>query len=441
MASNSPEGAPSASFDLQNQSDVARLAERALLALLAIGPLVSLISATASDVWLCVFIAVAIGRRALSPTLARWGRLRDDPTQSWAIVAAALAAWFLLRALFTPDPLGSTGLAVAWARFPLFALLLALVLSEDERRFRVFFQSTVLAVAIMAGVVLVQRLSDLDALRLTGTFSKPKPGWLLYGFGLPAALILAAALHERMKTGANGARPGVSGSGTARPAALAFLLAPPLGSFAAGEVYMTFSILLGYGLFFVVRRLLSAKVLAIAAAGVAAAALVAQIAPYLTSRFTTGALARLPWRETSDYRDPWWSGLWIGSENWLFGVGPGRFDPVCEAAMASGALDVEKCLGHPHQLYLQVFAETGVVGLAGLVLLAAALVRATLVGRGDRPKGLSAGRGVALVLIVVALLPIGTYSDAFSQHRNFFTWIMIAWALALVRRDREDART
>jgi O-antigen ligase len=89
---------------------------------------------------------------------------------------------------------------------------------------------------------------------------------------------------------------------------------------------------------------------------------------------------------------------------------------------------------HPHQLLLELFAETGVIGLLAWLIAVAAAIRAWL--RADpsvRERALAPG-----LALLAMLFPLNTHFAFYSSFWGLlFWWLLALYATALVRDPRE----
>lgn len=384
--------------------------EWALLALLCAGPPLALLGNAPSDAWLVSVVAVFLVRSAV---LGDWAW-----TQAlWLRAAAALWVWLVITALLSEWPEKAIEEAATWIRFPVFAAALGVWLGGSPRRFDMLSGAALLCAGALALLLFAERLQDPAANRLFGLWGAPKPGWYILGLGLPAALWLAVRGFDD--------RRAALGYGAAAVAAL--LLATAVNT---GEIGVTASFALGLGLFTVFGGFRGgrAALLALAALAGVAVLLLASV-DGVSDRFSRAA-DRMPWMAQSDYYDPWVGGLRIGAENWLTGVGTDLYRRTCDAIDAARGLEslgIGRCTTHPHQLYIQAFAEAGVIGLLLMAAVTGFLWRDAFARLAARPGAASAA---AAALAVMLLFPLATYSDAFGQHKNFFTWYGIGCALA-----------
>ena len=93
------------------------------------------------------------------------------------------------------------------------------------------------------------------------------------------------------------------------------------------------------------------------------------------------------------------------------------------------------CHTHPHNYYLQILGETGLIGLVLATVMIASIIwtcfKANLARRGDV---------LAATCFVVPFgffFPIQSTADFFGQWNNIFMWSSIAFALAVAHQARQ----
>lgn len=405
----------------------AALGQKALEIYVFAAPLVALLGSAASDIYLSLSAVGFLLWRVLTwfrRELELPGQNENDaPAKHWALAPWFLAAlgfwtWAVFTALNAIDPSAALRDALVWIRFPVFAAAMWVVVGGSPTLRHRLLQGMILGAVIMAAILFVERLNNPSVSRLYGPWSSgPKPGWYMLGFGLPLACWAMLRLDRSAAAGLSPQTVGFS----------AMLILFPIATFATGEVMNSFSFAFGLGLLGIIGGLAPKRLVLLS--GVVAVLFVAFIAvnEHAFWSYADRLITRLPWRPTSDYYPAWHGALVLGWSEWLIGVGPGGFPHACEAVGAE-ALGVSICLPHPHQAYLQMFVETG---LPGLLLFSVAILSAVIyAARRWRETG-DIEAGAAMALLVVVFLPFATYSDAFGQHKNFFTWLNAGWALAL----------
>ncbi|SNY94416.1 O-antigen ligase [Cohaesibacter sp. ES.047] len=377
----------------------------------------TLLGNAASDIWLTgtvvIFLAVCLAER-------NWGWMR----MRWVQIAAVFWVWILIASLLSQWPQNVLKDPLVWIRFPLFAVALPFLLNRYPDARKILLVSLLAGLTILFAVLISEKIKNPDAQRLYGTWGRdlnPKSGWLVVGFGLPVALWALSKFYSQPK---------------------AMIWAIPLialitsAAVLTGEIYVTLSLILGIALFLLTCRMNVKLFASVVAAVSAMAGFVLWMFPVLSNRFELALTARLPWLSSSDYYMPWMSGIETAKLNPLIGVGPRGFGSYCNQSPELQVLFDAGCYHHPHQLYIQIAAETGLIGLGLFLLLFVTLLAHILQARNWRalPSNVTA----ALCLVITALWPISTYSNAFGQHKNFFTWLIIAFALALASPNNKE---
>lgn len=379
----------------------------------------SLLGNAASDVWISVscliFLLYCVVNGDWSWLLTRWFQVALV-FWGWSMCASALSNW----------PLNSLEASAVWIRFPLFAIGFV-VLTErfpDIRRW--FLWGMAAALVVMAAVLVFEKLSNPEQVRLYGTWGQStKAGWLTMGFGFP----LCAWLFMKARTAPHYT------SGAFALSALVLLITA-----LTGEIYMTLSLSLGLVLLIVMLVVRVKNLFLVVPAFFVGLLLFFWSAPSLGTRFLQAFTERLPWLPTSDYYAPWMRGVKTMELNWLTGIGPRNHLLNCEADGLVQNISQADCFNHPHQLYLQIGAETGLFGLALFLLLIGFLLHIAYKTLSDGDEKRSASGRASLCLLITIFWPISAYSNAFGQHRNFFTWVIVAWALSLVLNASKERR-
>jgi len=392
------------------------------ITILAIIPLAALTGNAPPDIALVLTILIFFG--------FRWRQVPVLFGSRFLQLAVIFWIWILICSIMSKFPGHSFQDSLPWIRFPLYAFALSHLLSQQRSHAtHIFIGLCVAGTLIEIGFLFREYLNTAsearNVVRLYGTFGKPIPGWYLVCFGLISIL----ALLQKFWDGPTGL--------IFRFCALTFFILTSVGVFITGEVMNTAFYIGTLLLFFIVRPFKGYKSLGIVVGGFLILLTLFIIVlwgdPALYNRLVIGAMKRLPWMASSDYNLPWTTGIAMAIENVIFGVGPKNFNLYClslkEAGTLVTTLHVTECQWHPHNLYLQILAESGVPGLILFAILAGYLFHLAI-----KASRTSEWRdNIAIILIFALFFPIQTYSQAFGQAKNFFFWTVVGFALARMR--------
>ena len=110
----------------------------------------------------------------------------------------------------------------------------------------------------------------------------------------------------------------------------------------------------------------------------------------------------------------------------VLGIGTANYRILC-ADLTRGHVDVD-CHTHPHNYYVQLLAETGIIGLVfGCVMLGAIIWSCAQTSIKGHAHILMA---TAVIIPFGLFFPIQSTADFFGQWNNIFMWSALAIALA-----------
>ena len=378
------------------------------------GPFILLIERSPADVWLSV-IALIFAVRALILREGWWLR------NFWVKAAFAFWAVCLLSAVVSTMPAYSIGETVAWFRFPLFAMATAFWLGRDTRLLYMMILSTGVGMVVMCGILTAEViLVGSQGGRLSWPYGDLVPGNYLAKVGLPA-FVVAVAFATSLK--------GV----LARLGTVAALLS------------IVLSVLTGERINFLIRAcggMLASiswkpkmwRVVLIVAVEVSAVVVVFNTRPDLGHRYVNNFIDNLPTHTGSAYYRTAAPGVFAFEKDPVLGIGPGNLRYLCEDV--SAGREAYDCHPHPHNFYIQMLGETGLIGLAfGIVFMWSIIWACARPALRDRSNVV-----VATMWIVPFGLfwPIASSADFFGQWNNIFMWSAIAVALAGAQIGSED---
>ena len=371
-----------------------------------LGPFVLLIERTPADFWLSL-IAITFLTRAIITGDKSWLRF------AWVKAAFLFWAACLVSAAFSPLPAYSLGEAVIWFRFPLFAMAVAFWLGKDRRLLHAMLLSVGMGMMVMC-LILAAEISIVGVKggRLSWPYGDLVPGNYLAKACLPAFVVVVA----------------IATSSERRTASWAAIIA---------LISIVASVMTGERINFLIRAcsgMLAAVVWRPRLYRVVAVVAIEGIAVFSTLLATPGHFQRffdqffrqLPTHGDSPYLRAMMPGWLAFKESMILGVGPGNLRNICpEITGGSAAYD---CHPHPHNFYLQMLGEAGIVGLVTGVLFLGSILWACA-----KPALRDRSNVVVATMWIVPLAffwPIASTADFFGQWNNIFMWSAVAVALA-----------
>ncbi|MGH1477279.1 MAG: O-antigen ligase family protein [Geminicoccales bacterium] len=353
-----------------------------------------------------------------------------------AWVSAALLFWgyLLLASALAIDPENSFGRALPFIRFILLAAALQHWLLIDRRRIYQFL--SVLAAVLVFVLVdcLYQYVQGEDlfgkvaegAFRLSGPFNNDVVGTFIAKTSLPLLGWWFAWSVAR------GHLSWLVGGLLAASIGLVILLTGErmaLGTYGLGVIVLI--------LYIRQVRLPLMLIGLIAAIGLGTAILSNQT---LHQRFVG---------HTANDVDDFWSGRYgvifvrafdVWRDNPVTGVGLKNFRQTCDVPNFDHKGPVDTwCFTHPHNPYMELLAETGIVGLLLFFLMIGLVLRNLSAGwRKERPDfPLAVGSSAALILF---LWPLLISKSIFSNWNAMLLWLMIGLALSITSVASGDMR-
>ena len=347
---------------------------------------------------------------------------------TWVRLGFALWLWMLLISIFAFDVRLSYMQAVPWLRFLLFAVALEVWVLNAVwiRRLVISATGMLIFVAVDAWW---QYFTGFDffqhprpgATRLTGPFDDLRVGIYLVKLMFPAFLGFAA-WHIGKKVGLG------------FKLFLGISVLVVIGAvFVSGE--RTAFLLLMFGLFLAAvlqKGALRAAVVGVLILGAVGIGVVSMADRAMLERQSTSVVTTLSTFRDSPYGELWRSALLLGSERPWTGVGMKNFRVACKDPHIGLPADVMgRCGTHPHNLYLEWFAESGVPGLILFLLMLAALAKHLWQGwQMEYSRVWMVGPVIA---VIIQLWPIATTASFFSNWSGALMWLAIGWALAAAR--------
>jgi O-antigen ligase len=145
-------------------------------------------------------------------------------------------------------------------------------------------------------------------------------------------------------------------------------------------------------------------------------------------RFTTAIVNDLPTGTDSDYYRVMGGGVMAFLEAPLLGIGTANYRDLCSSVLLGES--AFRCDNHPHNYYIQMLAETGILGFAtGVFMICTIIWTLFRAGRANRQNIVAA---TAFIVPLGLFFPLQSTADFFGQWNNIFMWSAVALSMASV---------
>ena len=387
-----------------------------------LGPFIYLIERSPADIWLTL-ISLIFLLRCIVKKDWHW------TTQLWFKSALALWLFGLFSGLTSPDPYFSFSQGFVWIRFPLYAAAAQVWLARD-RDIRVMMLLSIMFGMIIMCIILILETIIEPKTRLSWPYGDLVPGGYIAKFSLPLFCVcMAVAVSKKNKVGIFSGILGVLSIGvSALTGERGNFLIRAFGGLLAGLVWKP--------KVFLYSTLLITEFVAIL--------IIAFFRPDLSDRFGKQFIQNIPFswvveksslndesKITNPYWGAWRGGIQQGLKTPIKGIGPSGTRKTCQHLNNN---DFEwlpgknYCGNHPHNFYVQLFAETGIIGLMiGMVMFGSIILNCYKARVANPICPMSA---TAFVVPLAFFFPIQQFGSFYGQWGNLFTWFAIAFAIS-----------
>ena len=379
-----------------------------------LGPLIFLIERDPADLWLTL-ITIFFLVKCYREKNWFWAN------QVWFKLSVILWSIGLVSALLSPSPLFSFWQGFVWIRFPLYAAAAQAWLAQD-RDIRVLMLIMMIIGTILMCIILTLELT-LAHNMVWGEYRSMRLEWP-YGDKIPGSYLSKAMLQV-------------------------FCVLIALSLCVKNKSALWLSIVALYSLAMAFLTGERMNFIARTCAGVLSALIfnpiknrliVLVVLFFSTIGFLTINNSLILHRYTTDFIDKlnftsgnwgaWRGGLQQGLQTPFIGVGPSgtRFSCIKLSEIEHWLPGKNYCGNHPHNFYVQLFAETGILGLLVGTLMFLSIIRTCF-----KSKTYYENCPMAVTSFIVPLacfFPIQQFGSFYGQWGNLFIWFGIGFALS-----------
>jgi O-antigen ligase len=388
-----------------------------------LGPFIYLIERDPADLWLTL-IGVIFLLRCFKKRNWNW------VSQVWFKSALALWLFGLFSAATSLDPFFTFQQGFVWIRFPLYVAAAQVWLAKDKDIRILMLLSMLIGMLIMCSILIAEVLI-VPKERLTWPYGDLVPGGYLAKVSLPLfCVLMAIAVSKKNKAGIFSGIIGLVSIGvSALTGERTNFLIRACGGILASIVWKPKFIMLTVLLMF---ELLAVLILMFNR-------------PDLAHRFGNHFFDNIPLINTSDnngYWGTWRSGIQQGLITPIKGIGPSGTRKTCanlDTNLPEWLPGKNSCNNHPHNYYVQLFAEVGFIGLLiGCIMFSSIIINCykARLNNFDCPMA-----ATAFVVPLGLFFPMQQFGSFYGQWGNLFTWFAIAFAMSQYQGWRKPKNT
>lgn len=360
--------------------------------------------------------------------------------EAWVRILLLLWAYASLRGFAAEHMAPALSQMIPWIRLPLFGVACAYWLLPDVKSQRRLSIAMLVSASFLIADTLIQYHFGHDILgrakmfvtnydRLTGPFTKPRVGIITSWLLLPAAATLAEwGFATRSKARLAGA--------------CLLMLAGIVTIYLSGERMAFLLTLMGVTLFFLLNRRLWLLAPVLALLAFVGISYFNQANPYLQKRQVEASHSQISGYFQSPYGQLLLSGLAMGREHPLIGVGSGNFRYVCTDP-AYGPTDEEtlsiRCGNHTHNTYVDWLAENGGIGLGLFLAMLTKWVLFAWKKRSDIWGHLLTS--ALLCILVMRLTPFVATASQFVAWTAMPFWLIVGFLMARLSPPKSTTTT
>ncbi|MDA9882290.1 O-antigen ligase family protein [Alphaproteobacteria bacterium] len=388
-----------------------------------LGPLIYLIERDPADLWLTL-ISVIFLVRCVKRKDWNW------TSQIWFKSALALWLFGLFSAVTSAEPFFTFEQGFVWIRFPLYVAAAQVWLAKDRDIRILMLLAMLIGMLVMCGILIAETIIE-PKMRLTWPYGDLVPGGYIAKVSLPLfCVLMAIAVSKKSKAGVFSGMIGLLSIGvSALTGERTNFLIRACGGILASIVWKPKFLMIFMLIFIEISAVLALFF----------------TRPDLSSRFGNQFLNSIPITNTSDdnpYWGAWRGGIQQGLLNPIKGIGPSGTRNSCanlDSNLPEWLPGKNYCGNHPHNFYVQLFAEVGTIGLILGCIMFGSIITTCYRARVENFNCPMAA--TAFVVPLGLFFPIQQFGSFYGQWGNLFTWFAVAFAVSQYQGWRKSKNT
>ena len=387
------------------------------------GPFIYLIERSPSDIWLTT-LGLMFLYRSYKINDWKWSK------QPWFVFAILLWITGLLSAIQGPMPAFSFGQGFVWIRFPLYAVAIQMWLGQNKDIRVLMLTIMTISLLIISFILFAEVLLEPPKNRLMWPYGDVIPGSFIAKACLPVfCTLILLTFHKSIKI---------------MIFTLVILLLGLLALKYTGErsnlILVTCTLITSIIFYkFSIKKFFIVSLLTI----IIGFTLINYL-PSFTKRcalnYTNENCLNQKGQHVNifdqipiinfdnSYWGAWRGGIQQGLEKPILGIGPSGTRHTCGYLKNHWLPGENFCGNHPHNFYIQLFAEVGLIGLffgSGMIFY---IIKCCYVIRKYYPENYMIS--TAFVVPLGIFFPLQHYGSFYGQWGNLFMWFAIGFALS-----------
>jgi O-antigen ligase len=380
-----------------------------------LGPFIYLIERDPADLWLSIF-SISFLVRCIYKKQWVWTK------QPWFLFAFLLWITGIVSSIFSPDPLFSFKEGFIWIRFPLYAAAAQIWIARDRDIRIIMLLSILLGMLIMSLILLLELLIEPKG-RLMWPYGDYVPGGYMAKVSLPLFCTLIAVAVNRSNL-------------TSFYYGIISLISIIMTGFTGERTHTILRICCGF-LASMLWRPKKTLIVGLVVAELIGLSILIYSNPNRLKSFTTSFYSSLPIIKTED-TNPYW-GSWRGGIQQalakpITGIGPSGTRNTCsnlppkEPEWLPGK---NYCGNHPHNFYIQLFAETGFLGFIFGTSMIVAIIISCYKERMNNSR--CPIISTAFVIPFGIFFPLQQFGSFYGQWGNLFIWFAVGYSISQIQ--------
>lgn len=379
-----------------------------------LGPFIFLIERDPADFWLTLITILFLAKCYINN---HW----DWTRQLWFKAAIILWTISLISALISPTPLFSFWQGFVWIRFPLYAAAVQAWLGQDRDirvvMFLLMVAGTVLMCFILTSEIIygnIMNWPENRMMRLEWPYGDRIPGSYLSKAMLQVfCVFIALCLCVKNKS----------------VIWISFIAGYSLiMAFLTGERVNFIARTCAGAISALIWKPIKARLLILVIFFVSSIGIIVHNDPVLSNRYSSDFFDKINF--SSGNWGAWRGGLQQGLETPIIGIGPSgtRFSCSKLSQKTHWLPGKTYCGNHPHNFYVQLFAETGLLGL-----LVGTIMFISIFWTCYKSKSYFSNCPMAATSFIIPLacfFPFQQFGSFFGQWGNLFIWFSLGFALS-----------